>query len=76
MVLFVILDTETTVRNCPGVAVPRDYQICYEKYPLCISLIKVAFLMFYFCHGYINLREEQVQLLYLSYQAIFFVVFF
>ena len=38
MVLFVILDIETTTRSCPGVAVPRDYQKKYEKYPLSINL--------------------------------------
>ena len=45
MVLFVIFDTETTTRSCPGVAVPRDYlPKKYEKYPL-INLFTVLKLL-------------------------------
>ena len=52
MVFFVMLDTETTTRKCTGVAVPGNYQKCYEKYPLSISLIKVAFFMDSFCNHF------------------------
>ena len=51
MVLFVIFDTETATRSCPGVAVPGDYlPKKYEKYPSSILSIKVAFIKDSFCN--------------------------
>ena len=50
MVLFVIFDTETTTRSCPGVAVPGDgtYQksmknILHQSYLLKLLLSRIVF---------------------------------
>ena len=58
MVLFVILDIETTTRGCPGVAVPGDYQKQYEKYPLSINLASKLLFHGQFLQSFANFLER------------------